>query len=226
MKGRRPGLQSKWTYVVDSLEGIVPSYEKASSRISLFSDVRMRDESVAYAVTKGALVLDLGAGPGTMSKAVTREGGDPILLDVSRAMLSASKFADRVQATFEELPFRDSTFDAIVCGFALRDARDLVTAVSETSRVLKSGGRFSFCDLGKSDSTLKMLMMSCYLLTVPSMIGLASTGRAGLRYGSLYQTYLLTLRNTQLCSLLSRFFPSVSLSKTRMDGAIVVKCSK
>ena len=38
MKNRRPGLQHKWAYVVNSLQEIVPSYEQASSRISLYVD--------------------------------------------------------------------------------------------------------------------------------------------------------------------------------------------
>ncbi len=41
---RRPGLQSKWGHVVDSLEAIIPIYETGSSRIALFSDARMREE--------------------------------------------------------------------------------------------------------------------------------------------------------------------------------------
>jgi demethylmenaquinone methyltransferase / 2-methoxy-6-polyprenyl-1,4-benzoquinol methylase len=226
MRGRRPGLGHKWSEVVDSLQGIVPSYEMASSRISLFSDSKMREESVGFAVTRGALVLDLGAGPGTMSRIVARDGGAPVLVDVSRVMLAASSFGNRVQATFEELPFRDGVFDAIVSGFALRDSKDLVTAVSEVSRVLAFDGRFSFCDLGKSDSSLKRVLLACYLFVAPSLIGLASAGRAGLRYGSIYSTYLLTLRNSELCSLLARFFGKVALSKSQLDGAIVVKCSK
>ena len=60
MSRRKPGLQHKWAYVVNSLQGIVASYELASSRISLFADRRMRAEVVSFAVKRGALILDLG----------------------------------------------------------------------------------------------------------------------------------------------------------------------
>src|SRR5271157_5992036 len=78
---RRPGLQRRWAYVVNSLQRIVPSYELASSRISLHADARMRSEVVRFAVAKRSLVLDLGAGPGTLSRVVRDRGGDPVLLD-------------------------------------------------------------------------------------------------------------------------------------------------
>lgn len=226
MKTRRPGLQRKWAYVVNSLQEIVPSYEQASSRISLFADRRMRSEAVRYAVTKESLVLDLGSGPGTMSKVVLRNGGDPVLLDVSRTMLEATTFENRVQAAFEYLPFRDGSFDAVVCGFALRDAEDLLAALGQVTRVLRSGGRFAFCDLGKPDSKLKMVAVAYYMRVIPNLVGLVTAGRAGLRYGSLYDTYVLTLQNSQLSVLLSIFFRTVRIDEAQMGGAIVALCRK
>ncbi len=67
---RRPGLQDKWGYVFDSLESIIPIYETGSRRIALFSDSRMRERVVEYAVKGPGFVLDLGSGPGTMARVV------------------------------------------------------------------------------------------------------------------------------------------------------------
>lgn len=226
MSLRRPGLQNKWESVVNSLQGIIPSYELASRRISLFADRWMRSRAVRFAVTPGSLVLDLGAGPGTMSRLVEKCGGNPVLLDVSRAMLRASSFRDRVQGTFENLPFREGSFDAVVSGFALRDARDLMGALAQVSAVLRAGGRFALCDLGKPDSEAKLIALACYLRVMPNLIGLATAGRSGLSYGSLFDTYVLTLRNSQLSALISRFFSSVAMVEAQMGGSIVVECSK
>src|SRR5713226_1925517 len=96
MKRRRPGLQGKWAHVVNSLQEIVPFYERASSRISLFGDRRMRLEAVTFVARRGGLVLDLGAGPGTMSRLVVSGGGEPVLLDASRIMLKTSGFPNVV----------------------------------------------------------------------------------------------------------------------------------
>jgi len=224
LKQRRPGLQGKWAYVVNSLQEILPSYELASSRISLFTDRRMRREAVAFAVRKGNLVLDLGAGPGTLSRVVKEAGGEPVLLDASRAMLKASRFPNAVQAVFEHLPFRSGVFDGAVSGFAVRDAHDLRAALGQLAAVLKPGARFATCDLGKPDDALKALMVGMYLRVVPNVIGLITTGRVGLRYGSLYDTYVLVLPNSELAALLGRYVGIASIHETQMGGSIVAKC--
>jgi demethylmenaquinone methyltransferase/2-methoxy-6-polyprenyl-1,4-benzoquinol methylase len=204
----------------------VPSYEKASSRISLFQDKRMRNEAVSFAVRRGNLVLDLGAGPGTMSKVVVKAGGDPVLLDASRVMLKASGFPNAVLGIFEFLPFRDEVFDGAVSGFAVRDSHELPAAVAQLNRVLKAGGRFALCDLGKPDGLFSALVIGMYLRIMPSLIGLATTGRAGLRYGSLFDTYVLVLRNSELKALLNRYIGQASIHETQLGGSIVAKCIK
>jgi len=224
MKRRRPGLQRKWAHVVNSLQGVIPSYELASSRISLFADRRLRAEAVAFAVRKGNRVLDLGAGPGTMSRGVVRAGGDPVLVDASRAMLGNSGFPNSVQAVFEWLPFRAGVFDGAVSGFALRDAHDLPVALGQVAGVLKPGARFAIADLGKPDGRFFQVAIAMYLRIVPPLIGLATAGRAGLKYASLFETYVLVLPNSELAAILTRFVGPTTLHETQMGGSIVVKC--
>jgi len=224
MSRRKPGLQHKWAYVVNSLQEILPSYEVASSRISLFADRRMRQEAVSFATKKGDLILDLGAGPGTMSKVVVSRGGDPVLLDVSRAMLKASGFPNAVQAIFEHLPFRDGVFDGAVSGFAIRDAHDLKAALSQLARVMKPGSRLAICDLGRPDGPVRALFVALYLRVMPSVIGLATAGRLGLRFGSLFDTYVLVLHNSELTAILGQCVGPTTIHQTQMGGSIVVKC--
>ena len=226
MKGRRPGLQKKWAHVVNSLQRIIPSYEEASSLISMLEDRRMRSETASFAAASGRLVLDLGSGPGTMSRHVARSDARPVLLDVSRAMLSASGFPDLVQGVFEALPFRPGAFDGAVSGFALRDAHDLGAAIQQVATVLKPGGRFGFCDLGKPNSQARALMVALYLRTVPAVVGLATAGRQGLGYGSIFDTYILVPHNAELARLLSGHFASVTVRETQFGGSIVILCQR
>ena len=226
MTRRRPGLQRKWGYVVNSLQEIILSYEEASSIISLYADRWMRARAVSFAVRKGSLVLDLGAGPGVMSRLVESKGGEPVLLDVSQAMLSASQFPNRVRGTFEFLPFRTGVFDSAVSGFALRDAHDLYKAIGELARTIKPGGRFSFCDLGKPDSRLLALLVAFYLRTMPAVIGLATAGRPGVLYGSIFDTYILAPHNSELKKALSLRFKAVDIKETQLGGSIVAECVK
>ncbi len=224
MKFRRPGLQGKWEYVVNSLEKIIPVYELGSTRIALFADKEMRIRAVKFAVREGRLILDLGSGPGVMARIIERTGGRPLLLDVSRKMLRASTYELKVQASFEYLPFKHDAFTGIVCGFALRDSRDLLIALEEIRRVLVSDGRFAFCDLGKPSSAVRMLAIAVYLRVFAPLIGLVSAGRVGLRFGSIFDTYILVPNNDQLFSLLSKFFRDVRMATMQLGGAIVVTC--
>ena len=211
---------------MDSLEAIIPIYEKGSSRISLFSDKAMREEVASFAVEgeKGALVLDLGAGPGTLSRVVAREGGEPLLADASRKMLAEAPEFDRVQCVFEFLPFRPGAFGAAVAGFSLRDSQDLEDALSEIRRAIRTGGRFAFCDLGKPASGVKSVFVGGYIRVAPPLIGFLTGGRSGLKFGSLHDTYKLVLDNKTLGKLLSGYFREVAIKERQMGGSIVVRC--
>jgi demethylmenaquinone methyltransferase/2-methoxy-6-polyprenyl-1,4-benzoquinol methylase len=224
LKGRRPGLQGRWRSVVDSLESIIPVYETGSHRIALFSDDEMRTEVVLATVRPGSLVLDLGSGPGSMSKFVSNTGGVPVLLDVSRKMLLVSAFSNKVQGVFEHLPFRLSTFDSVVAGFSLRDSRDLLATLDQLRLVIKKNGIFSFCDLGKPKSKTRTLALSLYLMVIPRVVGLLTAGTRGLKFGSLYSTFTLAPNNDQLRRLLELRFDAVTLRARRLGGAIVVVC--
>ncbi len=224
MGTRKPGLQGRWAHVVNSLQAILPSYEVASSRISLFEDRRMRQEASGFATVRGGLILDLGSGPGTLSRVVRNGGGDPVLVDASRAMLAASGFPNAIQAVFEHLPFREGSFDGAVSGFAVRDAHDLRAALQQLGGVLKPGARFGVCDLGKPDGPLRALAVALYMRVVPPIIGLAPPGRGGLRYGSLFDTYVLVPRNSELVALFTSYIGPTSIHETQMGGSIVAKC--
>lgn len=221
---RRPGLQDRWGHVFDSLESIIPIYELGSSRIAFFSDSRMRDEVVAFAVKAPGLVLDLGSGPGTMARVVSSTGATPVLVDASRKMLLAAGSEHMVQAAFEALPFRDGAFGSVVAGFSLRDSRDLLSAVGEIRRVMPKDGRFAFCDLGKPDSFAKAVGLGIYIRIAVPIIGAVTGGRMGFRFGSLYDTYLLTLKNGTLMGVLEMYFSQVKMKSRQLGGSIVVSC--
>ena len=222
---RRPGLQAKWAYVFDSLESIIPIYETGSSRSAFFSDSRMRDEVVKFAVNGSGLVLDLGSGPGTMARVVSKSGGTPVLVHASRRMLLAAGSELMVQAAFEALPFRDGAFGSVVAGFSLRDSQDLFVAVGEVRRVTADGGRFALCDLGKPDSFLRAVVLGAYIRVGVPVIGAVTGGRTGLGFVSLYDTYLLTMKNGFLSALLGTRFSSVDLRARQLGGSITVCCT-
>jgi demethylmenaquinone methyltransferase/2-methoxy-6-polyprenyl-1,4-benzoquinol methylase len=140
-------------------------------------------------------------------------------------MLRAAGSELMVQAAFEALPFREGTFKSAVAGFSLRDSRDLIVAVGEVRRVIAKGGRFALCDLGKPDSFPKAVLLGVYVRVVVPVIGSITGGRTGFLFKSLYDTYLLTLKNGALSALLGRYFSAVDLRTRRLGGSIEVFCT-
>ena len=100
----------------------------------------------------GERVLDVGCGTGVVSRTVAPKlggHGRVVGLDASEEMLSAARTRPspagapielhRGDAT--ALPFRDASFDAVLCQQALQFVRDRPAALREMRRVLVPGGR-------------------------------------------------------------------------------------
>lgn len=82
-------------------------------------------------------ILDIGCGTGQHLKYGN------IGVDISAEMLLEAKrkgCSMLVQSKAEELPFRDNSFDSILCIFTVLNLCDYVKAVSEIRRVLKKNG--------------------------------------------------------------------------------------
>ena len=143
------GLGSYWGQVLEVLEDIIPVYDKVNSAISLGKDVEFRTRGLTGRVMEGNMVLDAGSGFGNMSKTALKICNDNLqitLYDPLTAMLKNTrkvftKMPYLASGVFEHMPFQDEKFDAVICGYSLRDAISLKTAISEIHRVLKKGGR-------------------------------------------------------------------------------------
>ncbi|TLX94343.1 MAG: methyltransferase domain-containing protein [Thaumarchaeota archaeon] len=228
------GLGSYWCEVLDVLEKIIPVYDKVNSFISLGRDSEFRQRGIQGRVKQGETVLDAGSGFGNMSKTASRICGDvlqitlydplrPMLKNTSRLFAKAPVVACGV---FEHIPFRDETFDAVLCGYSLRDAISLRTAIAEIHRVLKKGGRLVIVDLGKPDNPLIRAGVSFYLRSMLPILAMIAGGRLGLKFVALYGTYRLWPENKKLESLLHDKFPRVEFEKAMMGGAIMVAAYK
>jgi SAM-dependent methyltransferase len=98
-------------------------------------------------------VLEVGSGAGQCSRWVRSRGGRAYGLDLSHRQLQHSRRIDEitgvdvpsVRGTATHLPFADGSFDVVFSSFgALQFVADIATAVQETARVLRPGGRFAF----------------------------------------------------------------------------------
>lgn len=106
------------------------------------------------AVHPGQCVLDLAAGTGDLTRALSKRAGESgrvVAADINAAMLGIGRdrLLDRgiagnvacVQADAERLPFADNSFDRITMAFGLRNVTDKAAALASIHRVLKPGGK-------------------------------------------------------------------------------------
>lgn len=228
------GLGSYWGEVLDVLREIIPVYDKVNAYISLGKDKEHRTRGISGRVKSGDTILDAGSGFGNMSKTALKVSGNSInitLYDPLIPMLkNTSKFFDKKPdlscGVFEHIPFQNEKFDAVLCGYSLRDAISLKTAISEIHRVLKKDGRFVIVDLGKPDNPIVRAGVSFYLRLVLPIIALIAGGRLGLKFATLYRTYKLWPKNKKLEAMLLERFSRIEFEKDLMGGAIMVAAYK
>ncbi len=227
------GLGSYWGEVIDVLRQIIPIYDRVNSYISLGKDAEHRRRGISGRVRPGDLILDAGSGFGNMSKTAEKICGniaitlyDPLVPMLKNTGSHFKKTPDMSCGVFEHIPFREEQFDAVLCGYSLRDAINLKIAISEIHRVLKKGGRFVIVDLGKPDCAVARAGVSFYLRTVLPIIAFSVGGRLGLKFATLYGTYRRWPQNSKLESMLLEKFSRVEFEKDLMGGAIMVAAYK
>jgi demethylmenaquinone methyltransferase/2-methoxy-6-polyprenyl-1,4-benzoquinol methylase len=134
-------------------DDIVQHYDLVNRLLSFGLDRRWRVAAAEVAnVRPGDTVLDLGTGTGDLGLLLRQRGADVVGIDLSHRMLIAASAKARslltvVEGTAYRLPFPDSTFQAVVSGFVLRNLDDLPAAFAEIARVLTPGGRVALVDI-------------------------------------------------------------------------------
>ena len=228
------GLGSYWGEVMEVLREIIPIYDKVNSIISLGKDKEHRNRGISNRVFPGNKILDAGSGFGNMSKVAMKltDGKisitlyDPLVPMLKNTGTFFEESPDMANGVFEHIPFKDGEFDAVLCGYSLRDAINLRIAISEIHRVLKKDGRFVIVDLGKPDETFFRAGVSFYLRCILPILAFAAGGRLGLKFGALYGTYKRWPQNKKLEGLILEKFSRVEFEKDLMGGAIMVAAYK
>lgn len=107
---------------------------------------------------KGKTALDVGCGGGILAEEFAAAGFSVTGIDPSENSIQTAK-KHAIQnglnihyetGTAENLPYPDNSFDVVYCCDVLEHVRDLNKAISEISRVLKSGGMFFFDTINRT----------------------------------------------------------------------------
>ncbi len=135
-------------------------------------------------IHKGNLVLDLAGGTGDIAKLLMPllgPTGKVIIGDINQAMLDVGHdrmidagFYGRFECTqmnAENLPFTDSSIDAITMAFGLRNVTNKQQALNEMQRVLKPGGKALVLEFSKVNNSLLKTLYNFYSFKVLPEIG-------------------------------------------------------
>jgi SAM-dependent methyltransferase len=93
------------------------------------------DEDLAGA----RVVLDLGAGPGTLSGLLRGLRPDQLVIELEPSADFAAR-PGRLRAAGEALPLADATVDVAICLSSIRHVRDRRRTLAELRRVVRPGG--------------------------------------------------------------------------------------
>jgi demethylmenaquinone methyltransferase/2-methoxy-6-polyprenyl-1,4-benzoquinol methylase len=179
-----PEPNEKERFVHEMFDAIAPTYDLVNRLMTFGIDQRWRARTLdALTLSPGATVLDLACGTGDFVRLARKRGHFVIGVDFARQMLvRSSDPAPRVQASALSLPFANASFDAITCGFALRNFASIPEVYKEAARVLKPGGAFAVLEVSTPGSQLLRTVHHWYFNRVVPQIGRVINAPEAYRY--------------------------------------------
>ena len=182
----------KAAYVAEMFNAIAPRYDLLNSILSGHLDRRWRRFAArCAALSSGDSALDVCSGTGDFARELRRivgPSGKVTASDFSAGMLLSGKEKfekdniDVVQADAMNLPFADSSYDAAVVGFGLRNVAEPSRALAEMARVVKANGRVVILEFSHPQGTgtldkLFRSLFSVFSRTFMRVVGGMLSGR-------------------------------------------------
>jgi len=169
---------------------IAPTYDTLNRVMSAGIDQRWRRRAVReLEVAPEGDVLDLCAGTMDLTRLVARAfpARNVVAADFAAHMLeqgrSKAPRAETVVADAMDLPFRDASFGAVICGFGIRNVSDVKRVAHNVRRVLAPGGVFVTLELFRPARGMTRLFHTAYARHVlPRVGGWVSGDRSAYEY--------------------------------------------
>jgi demethylmenaquinone methyltransferase / 2-methoxy-6-polyprenyl-1,4-benzoquinol methylase len=160
-----------------------PTYDRYARLLSLGQDPRWRRFLVSrIEAGPGDEVLDVATGTGAVAQELLRQKGcavvgvdqSPEMLAVAREHLPAS--VELVEASAEQLPFEDSSFDALTVTYLLRYVDDPGATLTKLARVVRPGGTIASLEFAVPVGMWRPLWRGYVGIVLPTAGRLVSPG--------------------------------------------------
>ena len=183
--------QERATYVQNMFTRIAKRYDLMNRLMTGFQDVRWRKQVIHLArLTNDASLLDLGTGTGDLAREALTHASRPqakvIAADFTLEMMRVGQKTSPLNFSCADalcLPFNDSTFDAVISGFLMRNVIDLQKGIEEQFRVLKNGGRIVILDTTRPKKNILSPFIWIHMhFIIPALGGLLTGVSEAYRY--------------------------------------------
>ncbi len=174
--------QERATYVQKMFTQIARRYDLMNRLMTGGQDVRWRKQVIQLArLGNHARLLDLGTGTGDLAREAATQfpRARVIAADFTLEMMRVGQRRGPLNFSSADalrLPFTDSSFDAVVSGFLMRNVIDLQKAIQEQHRVLKKGGRIVILDTTRPKKNLLSPYIWMHMHVVIPLLGKLLTG--------------------------------------------------
>lgn len=174
--------QERASYVQNMFTRIAGRYDLMNRLMTGGQDLRWRRQVIQLVrLHPGAVLLDLGTGTGDLAREALTQSPQArvVAADFTLEMMRVGQKRGPLgfsSADALRLPFPDSSFDAVVSGFLMRNVIDLQQALQEQYRVLKKGGRIAILDTTRPKKNLLSPFIWLYMHVVIPLLGRLLTG--------------------------------------------------
>ncbi len=161
---------------------IAGSYDRLNHLLSLDIDKYWRRRAVKM-MTDAGYVLDVAIGTGDLAIELLRSGKAQQVqgIDLSKGMIAvAEKKVEKAgldrrigfaEGSVLDLPYRDDSYDAVTCGFGVRNFSDLDKGLQEMYRVLRKGGEVMILEFSYPENPVIRCVYDCYFSYVLPAVG-------------------------------------------------------
>ncbi len=187
---RKVPEKEKARWVRNHFDSIARKYDVMNTLLSVGIHYLWKRIAVRMlGLSAGDTVLDVCGGTGDLSiLALKRVGptGRVILYDINLAMMEAGRDKPThretrkkiifVQGDAESVACGDSTFDAVMVGFGVRNLTHMEQGFREMFRILKPGGRFMCLEFSRPTTPWFRWLYDLYSFRVMPFLGLVFAG--------------------------------------------------